>query len=170
MFQTKVAEKIKKYLMFNKFFFRQLCSLWDNVEKYCRAGQATYDKMIQHMHFPCWITKAKKQHSEFVTLLAFPLQVWLQERTLVARYTYVHCLPCYTVQFSSYFIIVMLAYYRITVHDLDINEALNVIVTFSEVTMSWSRVFKLFVSKVVILNWTKSTFLADCLTAYGNKG
>jgi hypothetical protein len=31
------------------FFFRKSCHLWDNVEKYCRAGQATDDKMA-HAH------------------------------------------------------------------------------------------------------------------------
>ena len=29
----------------NIFFFRKPCPLWDNVEKYCRAGQATDDNM-----------------------------------------------------------------------------------------------------------------------------
>jgi len=27
------------------FFFRKSCRLWDNVEKYCRAGQAADDNM-----------------------------------------------------------------------------------------------------------------------------
>jgi len=48
MFQTKVAEKIKIHFTFN-FFFRNSCRLWDNVEKFCRAGQATYDNMA-HAH------------------------------------------------------------------------------------------------------------------------
>jgi len=30
--------------MFNNIFFRKSCRLWDNVEKYCRAGQATDEK------------------------------------------------------------------------------------------------------------------------------
>ena len=35
------------HFVFNNFFFRKSCRLWDNVEKYCRAGQATDDSM-QH--------------------------------------------------------------------------------------------------------------------------
>ena len=35
--------------MFKGFFFWQSCRLWDKVEKYCRAGQATEDNMAQ-MH------------------------------------------------------------------------------------------------------------------------
>jgi len=36
--------------MFNNFFFRKSCLLWYNVEKYCRAGQATDDNMA-NAHF-----------------------------------------------------------------------------------------------------------------------
>jgi len=41
MFQTKVVEKIKTHIWCSKTFFRKSCHLWDNVEKYCRSGQAT---------------------------------------------------------------------------------------------------------------------------------
>jgi len=41
MFQTKaVAGRGES----SNFFFK-LCCLWDNVEKYCRVGQATDDNM-----------------------------------------------------------------------------------------------------------------------------
>ena len=49
MFQTKVVEKIKTHFMLNKFFFRKSCRLWDNVEKYGRAGQSTDDIMAQSL-------------------------------------------------------------------------------------------------------------------------
>ena len=46
MFQTKVVEKIKTHFVFNNFFFpRKSCRLWDNVEKFCTAGQATDESM-----------------------------------------------------------------------------------------------------------------------------
>jgi len=64
---------------------------------------------------------------------------------------YVHCLPCCEVDFSSHIRIVMLAHCRITVHDLDTNEALYITVTLTEVTLSWSRVCNLCVSEVVSL-------------------
>jgi hypothetical protein len=35
--------------MFNDFFLRKWCRLWDNVEKYCRARQAI-DGQIGHVH------------------------------------------------------------------------------------------------------------------------
>jgi len=36
------------HFMFNNCFWK-LCDLWDNVEKYCRAGKAT-DYNMEHAH------------------------------------------------------------------------------------------------------------------------
>jgi len=44
---------------------------------------------ISRMRFACWITKATKAHSEFVTLIAFPLQQRLYESASTLRYTYI---------------------------------------------------------------------------------
>ena len=41
----KFVEKIRKTFFWNDFFFRNSCRLCDNVEKYCRVGQATSDSM-----------------------------------------------------------------------------------------------------------------------------
>jgi len=49
MFQIKGAEKIKTLLLCSVTFFRISCRLWDNVENYCRVGQATDDNMA-HAH------------------------------------------------------------------------------------------------------------------------
>jgi len=59
------------------------------VEKYCRPGRATDDNIIRHMRFACWITKATHTHthSEYVILIALPLQQWLHERLSMLRYT-----------------------------------------------------------------------------------
>jgi len=51
MYQTKVVEKIKTHISCTgTFFFRKSYRLWDNVEKYCTAGQAT-DGNTSHAHF-----------------------------------------------------------------------------------------------------------------------
>jgi len=39
MFQTKAVEKIKTHILCSATFSRKSYRLWDNVEKYCRAGQ-----------------------------------------------------------------------------------------------------------------------------------
>jgi hypothetical protein len=50
MFQEKkIVEKMKTSIFIQYFFFLKSCSLWDKVDKYCRAGQATDDNMA-HAH------------------------------------------------------------------------------------------------------------------------
>ena len=46
-----------KHFVFNNLFPLTSCRLWANVQKYCRAGEAT-DYTIWRMRFACWITKA----------------------------------------------------------------------------------------------------------------
>jgi hypothetical protein len=41
---------------------------------------------IWRMRITCWITKAKNTHSEFVLLIALPLQQWLYKRSSMLRY------------------------------------------------------------------------------------
>jgi len=48
MLQTKLAEKIKTHLIFNKSFWNS-CRLWDTVDKKSRAKQVTDDSM-GHAH------------------------------------------------------------------------------------------------------------------------
>jgi len=50
MFRTNIVEKIKTHILCSVFLFRKSCRLWENVGKYCRAGQATDDNMA-HAHF-----------------------------------------------------------------------------------------------------------------------
>jgi hypothetical protein len=48
MFQTRVVEKTEKCILCS-FSFLKTRRFCDNVEKYCRAGQATGDNMV-HAH------------------------------------------------------------------------------------------------------------------------
>jgi hypothetical protein len=53
--------------MFTNFIVpRKSCRLWDNVEKYGGAGQATDDSIIRRMCIACWIRKATNTPSEGV--------------------------------------------------------------------------------------------------------
>jgi len=45
----KVVEKIKTHITCSVTFFRNSYRLWDNVEKYSRAGRTTDDNMA-HAH------------------------------------------------------------------------------------------------------------------------
>jgi len=50
---------------------------------------------IWQMLMACWIPKATNTHSEYVILMASPLQQWLQEGVLLLHYTYIFCLVCF---------------------------------------------------------------------------
>jgi hypothetical protein len=69
--QTKIVEKIKTHVLCSTTFSRKSCLLWDNVEKYYRAGLATYYNIIRRMRFACRITKARIHTPEYVILIVF---------------------------------------------------------------------------------------------------
>ena len=78
MFQTKVAEKIK-----TRFFVRKPPpenravdgAMWENIVEEPGRRQMT----MWGINIACWIPKSKNTHSEYVILIAFVLQQWLQE-------------------------------------------------------------------------------------------
>jgi hypothetical protein len=76
-------------------FSRKSCRLWDNVEKYGTARQATDDNIIRRMRFECWITKVTDIQLKYVTFIAFPWQQWSRERASMLRYTYIAYLAMY---------------------------------------------------------------------------
>ena len=47
---------------------------------------------IWRMRVAWWIPKATNTQSEYVTLIAFPHQQWLQEGASMLRYAYIACL------------------------------------------------------------------------------
>jgi len=60
--------------------------MWKNIVK---PGMP--QMIIWHMHIACWIPKTTNTHSEYVILIAFPLQQWSHERTSMLCYTYTVC-------------------------------------------------------------------------------
>jgi hypothetical protein len=46
-----------------------------DLEKYGRVRQATYDDIIRRVPFACFITKATDTHLEYVIRVAFPQQL-----------------------------------------------------------------------------------------------
>jgi hypothetical protein len=91
MFQTNLYKKSSQtFTLLNNFFPRKSCLIVDNEEKYGRAGQAIEENIIQRMRFACWKTKATDTHSEYVILIAFPLQRLRKIDSMLTLY--VHCL------------------------------------------------------------------------------
>jgi len=91
MLEAKVVEKIKTQILYlTNFFFENRAvyeTMWKNTVEPGRPQMA-----LCRMHIACWIPKATKTHSEYVILIALPLQQWLHERTSMLSYTYIHCL------------------------------------------------------------------------------
>jgi hypothetical protein len=91
MFHTKVVEKIKTHFVFGNFFLenRAVCEImWKNIVERGRSHMT-----IRRMRIACWILKATNTHSQYVMLIACPLQQWLHERTSMLRHTYITCPP-----------------------------------------------------------------------------
>ena len=72
MFQTKVSEKTKTHILCSVTILRKPCRLWDNVENYDIAGQATDDNMMRRMGSAYWVPTATDTLSEYVILIIFP--------------------------------------------------------------------------------------------------
>jgi hypothetical protein len=80
MFYTKVLEKMKTHILCSVTPLPENCAVCEIMcEKYCRAGQAT-DGNVECAHFMLE-PKASGTHSEYVVLIAFPLQQWLHKCT-----------------------------------------------------------------------------------------
>ena len=82
----RIVEKIKThFLRLVTFFFRKSYIykvMWKNI---VQPGRPQI--IIWRMRIACWMPKATNTHSEYVILIAFPLQQWLHERASMLRYT-----------------------------------------------------------------------------------
>jgi len=90
MFHTNAIQKIKTHFMFNNFPSENrnvYDIMWQNIVD-LGSAQLT----IWRTHIARWIPKATNKHSEYVTLIAFPLQQLLYERASVLRHTYISCI------------------------------------------------------------------------------
>jgi len=91
-------ENHNTHFMFNNFFFffRKSYRLWENTVEPGKPQMT-----IRCMRIACWIRKTINTLSEYVILIACPLQQWLQERTSMVRYTYIACIVTFTPGVSS---------------------------------------------------------------------
>jgi hypothetical protein len=66
------------FMLHNFFFFENLVCFSDNVQKYCRAGQAPYDSMANEQYV--FDSRATNTHSECVIrapVLCYTYIAWL---------------------------------------------------------------------------------------------
>jgi hypothetical protein len=92
MFPTKVEEKIETYILYSITSISKIVPYIRMWKQYCKAGQATDDKMAGRpemtkwrMHIACWIPKDINTFSEYVLLIASPLQQRLHKRASMSQ-------------------------------------------------------------------------------------
>jgi hypothetical protein len=82
-FSAKTCRENQNTYLCTLFFPPKSHRLWDNVEKYRRARQATDENKIRRMQFACCITKTTEAHLEYVTLNCFPV---VKRKCLYVKY------------------------------------------------------------------------------------
>jgi hypothetical protein len=89
----KGLKKIKTHILY-PITFLKVVQFMRYVKKYGAAGGAT-DESMSITRGMCrvasWITKVTNTYSEYVILVALPLQQWLHEFVSMLRYTFVSC-------------------------------------------------------------------------------
>jgi hypothetical protein len=88
----KAIEKIKTHILCSVTLYRKSCRLWDNVEKYCRAEQATDDSMA-HVH--CMLDNQGYKHKQRICNTHCFSTATVVARTRLSATLYVHHLSCY---------------------------------------------------------------------------
>jgi hypothetical protein len=86
-FRQKLHRK-SKHILYPVNFFWKFFHLWDNVEKYGGAKQATDDNIIRCIQIACWLLRL---HTLRICNTGFPWQQWLHKCTLMLCYVYIAC-------------------------------------------------------------------------------
>ena len=91
MFQKTVTEKIKTHILCAVSPPpRKTSRLWDNIKKYCTAGQAADDYGACALH--ARYLRLQTHTFGICNTYCFSTAQWLHERATVVRYTYIACL------------------------------------------------------------------------------
>ena len=94
-FRQKLYRKSKHILCSIIFFFFENRAIYEIMQEIMQKNTEEPDRpqvTIGRMRIACWIPKATNTQTEYVILIAFPLQQWLNELTSVLRYMYSACL------------------------------------------------------------------------------
>jgi hypothetical protein len=90
--------------MFNTFFFFFFFFFFENRAIYDRTWKNIVEPdrpqmTIRRMRIACRIPKAKNTHSEYVILIAFARQQWMNERASMLIYTHIPCVDATLFQY-----------------------------------------------------------------------
>jgi len=86
MFQTKVLVEIKIHILCSVTFFSENSAvyeiMWKNLVDLDRLQMT-----VRRMCISCWMPRATDTHSQYVILIAFPIQPCLHQHASVLHYT-----------------------------------------------------------------------------------
>ena len=98
-FSHKYFRKIQNaHFVFDNSFFLENRVVYEIMWK--NMVQPTDNNKEERMRFACWINKAADTHSEYVIIIAFPLQQWLCDLSLNIMLN-AHCHVLFNKQFRS---------------------------------------------------------------------
>jgi len=90
-FWTKFVEKIKTQILRSITFSRKSCRSWDNVERYCTAGQDTDDNAV---HAQCILDNLDHKHRLRICNVYLFSTATMVARKRLSVTLYVHRLSC----------------------------------------------------------------------------
>jgi hypothetical protein len=116
-FRQKLQRKSKHIFYIQQLFSKKLCSLWNDMEKYGTAREATDNNRIWCTH----IALRLQTHSGYVILNVFPRQQWLCKCAWMWC-LHVHCLSCCSLHTNSKF----------TSHDQYLTDATTLNISYTD--------------------------------------
>jgi len=94
MCMTKHRENQNMHFMFCNFFSKSgavIEVMWKYMVELDRCQMT-----IWRMRIACWVHRATNTHSQYVIIIAFPLQQLLHECPSMLRYTCISCIVVYS--------------------------------------------------------------------------
>jgi len=88
------------YFMFNYFFFENR-AVHEIMWKYMVGSDRVHVTCCMRIAY--WTIKATNPHLEYVIIIAYSQQQWLQGRATLLRYTYIACLEYISSECFLYF-------------------------------------------------------------------
>jgi hypothetical protein len=89
MFEKEVVEKIEIHIFCSIFFPPENHAIHDIIRKNTVERGRLRMMIIWRMRIACWIPTATNTQSEYVIIIAFPLQQWLHEYASLLRYVFI---------------------------------------------------------------------------------
>jgi hypothetical protein len=99
-------ESSDTHFMSKTFFCAIYDTVWENMVQQGRPQMTVWRMSIEF-----WKTMTRDTHSEYILIIAFPLQKSLRNRASMLRYTYIACLVYCTSKCNSFDVLVKIVFH-----------------------------------------------------------